>query len=152
LEEIITDALRFVAKFYERMEQSALHIYHSALPFTPTECLLYDKYRNEMSYKVSHLGVGLTQWDALIVNMKFDDQAPEVAFSRDGSHLVVRTSKDLKFYDAMVGTPIKTCNFDRDNGVLVDDFSAIAVPSGNIVTLHSMTSNMHIARTLIAFI
>ncbi|KIL56976.1 hypothetical protein M378DRAFT_423632, partial [Amanita muscaria Koide BX008] len=41
LHELLSDALRFIGKFYELIKRSALHTYYSALPFTPSDSLLY---------------------------------------------------------------------------------------------------------------
>ena len=40
-----------VCKWYEVIEQSALHTYHSALVFTPTQQHLYKRHCKEMAYK-----------------------------------------------------------------------------------------------------
>src|SRR6266704_3667746 len=113
MREMITDTFRLVSKCYEVIKRSALHTYHSALVFTPTQQLLYQRHCKEMTHKACWLRGGLAQWDPLVATVSHPN-ATSVRFSRKscGSQLASLTSKDVRFWDAMSGTPISAPNLD----------------------------------------
>src|ERR1700760_2394006 len=102
MSETIIDAFRLICKFYEIIKRSALHTYHSALLFTPTEQHLYKRHCKEMTYKACWLRGGLAQWDPLVATVS-DPSGGEcffLIFSRDSSQLASLTSDDIRFWDA----------------------------------------------------
>ncbi|KIL59908.1 hypothetical protein M378DRAFT_84476, partial [Amanita muscaria Koide BX008] len=64
--QLLSDALRFISKFYELIKRLALHTYYSALPFSPTSSLLYRRYIKEARHYLCGIEGGLEKWDALI--------------------------------------------------------------------------------------
>ena len=145
MRETITDAFRLVCKCYEIIERSALHIYHSALVITPTEQLLYKRYCKEMTHKACWLRGGLAQWDPLIATVTHPSDDPRhmsVMFSPDSSQLASLAQKEIRFWDALSGTPISSSKLGGDNIVLADDFSIAATLCDNTIELYSVATNM----------
>ena len=124
--ETIIDLFRLVCKFYEVIKGSALHTYHSALVFTPTQQLLYKRHCQEMTHKAFWLRGGLTHWDPLISTSRHP-KVKSVRFSQDGSQLASLAPQDIRFRDAMSGTPISCSNLGGYNTMLANDFSVAAV-------------------------
>src|SRR6266478_4642904 len=102
---IIIDAFRFVSKFYELIKGSALHAYHSALVFTPTQQLLYKKHCTEMTHKACWLRGGLVQWDPQVATCHHPGRL-SFRFSPDSSQLASLGRDNIQIWDAMSGTPI----------------------------------------------
>src|SRR6266478_1019769 len=146
MRETTMDAFRLVSKFYEVIKASALHIYHSTLVFTPTQPLLYKRHCKEMTHKACWLRGGLAQWDPLISASRHPvADLVALKFSRDSAQLATLTSKDIRFWDAMSGTPISCSNRGGGNIVLADDFSVIAIPCNNTIELHNVATDMPVA-------
>ncbi|KIL59677.1 hypothetical protein M378DRAFT_84766, partial [Amanita muscaria Koide BX008] len=87
LHQFLSDALRFISKFYEIINRSALHTYYSALPFTPTSSLLYRRYIKEARHNICGIEGGPERWDALVANPNRggkDDRVSLMEFGPDG--------------------------------------------------------------------
>ncbi|KIL56376.1 hypothetical protein M378DRAFT_89420, partial [Amanita muscaria Koide BX008] len=106
--QLLLDALRFISKFYELIERSALHTYHSALPFTPTDSLLYRRYIKEARHNICSIEDGLEKWDVLVANLNHGEQVGVVKFSVDSTLFVSCSKGKSKIWDATTGTPIST--------------------------------------------
>src|SRR6266478_1246128 len=143
MRKTITDAFRLVSRLYEVIKRSALHTYHSALVFAPTQQPLYERYFKEMTHKASWLRGGLAQWDPLVATVSHPEghQDISVRFSPDSSQLASLTSEGIGFWDAMSGTPISGSAF----GVLADDFSIVAMPFDNTIRLCNVATNTLVA-------
>ncbi|KIL56958.1 hypothetical protein M378DRAFT_39152, partial [Amanita muscaria Koide BX008] len=96
LHQLLSDALRFIGQFYDIIERSALHTYYSALPFTPSDSLLYRRYIKDAVDNLCIIEGGAENWDALLYNVKTDSfistlpfQATSIAFSPDCTRLAV---------------------------------------------------------------
>ncbi|KAM6495266.1 Quinonprotein alcohol dehydrogenase-like superfamily [Amanita muscaria] len=113
--KLFSDGLRFISKFYEIIEHSALHIYYSALPFTPTESLLYRTYyEQETTHNKCRVDGGPKQWDALLSRFEHGARVERVAFSQDGSKLLSWSSYDqnVRLWHASAGIPLGTISGD----------------------------------------
>ncbi|KIL65304.1 hypothetical protein M378DRAFT_24110 [Amanita muscaria Koide BX008] len=66
LRELLYDALRFLSKLTAAIKPPPLFTYHSALPFTPTESLIYQRYNREMMDNICRVHGGPKRWDAVI--------------------------------------------------------------------------------------
>jgi hypothetical protein len=117
MREIFYDAWRFISMFYDTIRRSALHTYHSALPFIPARNLFYKIYKKDMC-DVQLLNGGPERWDALVAtrNHESEDPVRHVTFSLGGSHLASwtrewrergdarRRREEVKLWDATSGT------------------------------------------------
>ncbi|KIL66521.1 hypothetical protein M378DRAFT_75235, partial [Amanita muscaria Koide BX008] len=118
LHQLLSDALQFISKFYEIIKRSALHTYYSALPFTPTDSLLYHRYIKEAEHKICSVEGGPEKWDALVATLRHQS-VDAIKFSLD-STLFLSCSNGcvdeyrkyeqgtLNIWDAATGTPIFT--------------------------------------------
>ncbi|KIL56290.1 hypothetical protein M378DRAFT_39682, partial [Amanita muscaria Koide BX008] len=98
LHPLLSDALRFIGKFYELIKRSALHTYYSALPFTPSDSLLYRRYIKDAVDNACSIEGGPEKWDALLYNVQTHSfistlpfGATSIAFSPDCTRLAVGT-------------------------------------------------------------
>ncbi|KIL55852.1 hypothetical protein M378DRAFT_560946 [Amanita muscaria Koide BX008] len=151
LRQLLSDGLRFISKFYEIIERSALHTYYSALPFTPTDSLLYRRYIDEALHL--HRGcnvIGISnQWDALLANLNHGRGVNNIQFSLDSTMLVSwnggssSTSQKamLKVWDAVAGTPISTIKGGSGSFAIANDFSTVASFKGNAITLYNVNGS-----------
>src|ERR1700759_3845279 len=117
------DTFRLDSKFYEVIERSPLHTYHSALVFVPTQQFLYKRQRKEMTHNACWLRGGLAHWDPLIATFTHPSELRSIRFSPDSSQLASFTQKAIRLWDAMSGTPISVPNWEGSGIVLADNFS-----------------------------
>ncbi|KIL58649.1 hypothetical protein M378DRAFT_53600, partial [Amanita muscaria Koide BX008] len=116
LRQLLSDALRFISKFYEIIKRSALHTYYSALPFTPTNSLLYHRYIKEAEHNICSIQGGPEKWDAFVANLRHERSVQVIKFSLDSTLFLSCFKGDeeynmqgkLKIWDAATGTPIST--------------------------------------------
>ncbi|KIL62287.1 hypothetical protein M378DRAFT_51075, partial [Amanita muscaria Koide BX008] len=115
LHQLLSDTLRFIPKFYELIHRSALHTYHSALPFTPTDSLLYRRYIKESVHNICGIEGGLEKWDAHVATMSHEEYVEVAKFSLDSARFISCSEGrvgdglgKLKIWDAATGAPIST--------------------------------------------
>ena len=95
--DIIDDYTRFVIVFFGVITTSAPHIYHSALPLSPSTSIVYDRYK-EYAHPLARVVWGApTSWEPSVATMYSDCWAEEIAWSpcnkfiavaRPGSNMV----------------------------------------------------------------
>ncbi|KIL55771.1 hypothetical protein M378DRAFT_17648 [Amanita muscaria Koide BX008] len=143
LHQLLSDTLRFISKFYAGINRSALHTYHSALPFTPTSSLLYRRYIKEPQHNICLIEGGPEKWDALLAHLNHGGRGVDfIKFSLDStlfiscSELFRNDPGKLKIWDTAMGNPISTILGDRF--AFTNDFSTIASSSDNIITYYNM--------------
>ncbi|KIL57153.1 hypothetical protein M378DRAFT_16425 [Amanita muscaria Koide BX008] len=147
LHQLLSDALHFISKFYEIIKRSALHTYYSALPFTPTNSLLYHRYIKEAEHNICSVEGGPEKWDGFVVaNLRHEEYVEVIKFSLDSTLFLscfngyvdegIRKQGKLKIWDAATGTPISTIPGDRF--AVANDFSTVASSQDNIATLYDM--------------
>ncbi|KIL66507.1 hypothetical protein M378DRAFT_160981 [Amanita muscaria Koide BX008] len=143
LRQLLLDGLRFISKFYETIETSALHTYYSALSFTPTDTLLYHRYIEEAAHNVCSVEGGPAKWDALVANWPHGEQVDAVKFSLDNTMLVSLSERKLKVWDAATGTPISTIRVGGFGGgfAIANNFSTVASFNDNIITLYDVNGS-----------
>ncbi|KIL61583.1 hypothetical protein M378DRAFT_166694 [Amanita muscaria Koide BX008] len=142
--QLLSDGLRFISKFYQIIERSALQTYYSALLFTPTDSPLYRRYINEALHFHRGCVIGLpNQWDALIANLKHgSSEVNNVQFSPDSTMFVswdnVFEQKTMfKVWDAVTGTPISTIKGGWSFAI-ANDCSTVASFENNAITLYNL--------------
>src|ERR1700691_2116838 len=85
---LLDDGCRFLPRFYKIIEQSALHIYHSALTFTPPETKLFQLYGHKMTNRIHVISGVEKSWNPLLAVLQgHSDRVFSVTFSSDGSRL-----------------------------------------------------------------
>ncbi|KIL55054.1 hypothetical protein M378DRAFT_658439 [Amanita muscaria Koide BX008] len=146
LHELLSDTLRFISKFYEIIKRSALHTYYSALPFTPTNSLLYHRYIKEAEHNICSVEGGPEKWDAFVAKLRHGESIDVIKFSLDGTlflscsngyvNHIIREQGKLNIWDAATGTPISTIAGHRFS--VANDFSTVASSQDNIATLYNM--------------
>jgi WD40 repeat protein len=111
--DLIDDCERFVLRSFEGIEQSAMHIYHSAIPWAPTSSLTRKLYEHELITETKLLNAVDAAWDACIRITSVGDPAKAVVFSHKGGLIAAQCvpgdpqdllgSSRVKVFDAMTG-------------------------------------------------
>ncbi|KDQ13036.1 hypothetical protein BOTBODRAFT_401143 [Botryobasidium botryosum FD-172 SS1] len=107
LTELVNDSLRFCQLFAEIIEEHPLSIYQVALPFAPTESLLYKQFYQEGALpKV--WGDCLTSWPPMLQTLVgHTGDVISVAYSPDGSRVVSCSSDEsVRVWDAATGADV----------------------------------------------
>ena len=88
VDEILSDTYRLLSRFYGIIRSSALHIYHSALNFTPLGTRLHQMYSSRFPNRII-VRQGVPQhWSPLIAALRgHSDSVNVLSFSPDGSRL-----------------------------------------------------------------
>lgn len=145
--QLLSDGIRFITKFYETIKRSAYHTYCSALPFTPSESLLYRRYKKEASQYICQVQVWTDNWDALIAMPRHGKRFNQVAFSRDSTMFAswnevhcANTEEILNIWDASTGTARSRISSESNYAkfAIADDLSTIGSYRDNIITLHNV--------------
>ncbi|KAM6501726.1 hypothetical protein JOM56_001703 [Amanita muscaria] len=150
LYQLLSDALRSISKFYETIQRSALHTYYSALPFTPTNTLLYRQYIKEAEDNICSIEGGPEKWDALVAKLRHEQSVEVIKFSLDSTLFLsgfnsyvdyhgMRKQGKLNIWDAATGTPISTIAGDKF--AVANDFSTVASSRDNIAMLYNMNGS-----------
>ncbi|KAI0060080.1 WD40 repeat-like protein [Artomyces pyxidatus] len=87
---LLYDAYRFIVSHQTVINSSALHVYHTALPFTPHDTALYKTYEKETRDSVRVLQGMPRHWSPCLGTMHGrGDAAKAIAFSPDGLRVAV---------------------------------------------------------------
>ncbi|KIL55646.1 hypothetical protein M378DRAFT_173461 [Amanita muscaria Koide BX008] len=139
LHQLLSDALHFISTSYELIKRSALHTYYSALPFSPTDTLLYRRYIKEARHNVCGIEGGPEKWDALVAILSHGELVEFIKFSLDSRLFVSCSKRTLKIWDAATGTPISTIPGHRF--AVTNNFSTVALSSDNIITYYNVNGS-----------
>ena len=101
--DLIEDCERFVLRSFDGIEQSAMHIYHSALSWAPTSSRTRILYEHQITETKLLNAVGTT-WDACIRICPVGEKARAIVFSQKGALIAVRGNYLVKIFDTMTGT------------------------------------------------
>ncbi|KIL55595.1 hypothetical protein M378DRAFT_39740, partial [Amanita muscaria Koide BX008] len=88
------------------IKRSALHTYYSALPFTPTNSLLYHQYIKEAEHEICSIEGGPEKWDGLVAKLRHTQTVDVIKFSPDSILLAsysVHSQGKLNIWDAATG-------------------------------------------------
>jgi len=124
---MLQDAIRFVGRFGSILDKSAIHIYFSALPFTPRGTTLYRVYSAQYR-DIPHVTLGyLETWPeelCTVRNLGGDDRTPRLlAFSADSSRLGLSTPTHLVTASPVTGVQIGKYRMGNDRGSAVPEAS-----------------------------
>ncbi|KIL60507.1 hypothetical protein M378DRAFT_14071 [Amanita muscaria Koide BX008] len=142
--QLLSDGLRFISKFYQIIERSALQTYYSALLFTPTDSLLYRRNIDDALHRGCNVIGTTNQWDALIANLSHGNQGDNIQFSLDSTMFVSWNNEIkamLKVWDAVTGTPISMIKGGSCSFAIANDFSTVASFENNAITLYDVNGS-----------
>ena len=105
----IVDAQNFVLKYFDAIQESALHLYHSALPFCPTKSLLRQHHQNFLTEEV-HVKLGLDEdWETTFRTIKTkSSKLSSVIFAQDGSLIATSGDHSIQIFHAATGACLAT--------------------------------------------
>jgi hypothetical protein len=114
----IDDCERFVLQFFDPIELSAMHIYHSALPWSPASSLIRQQYQRQMTTEVKLLNAIDRDWDPYIKAIPIDKTAIAMTFSHNDSALAFVSKEYIKIYEITTG--VATFEVDQSAATSVD--------------------------------
>jgi WD40 repeat protein len=121
LSDLIDDCERFVLRSFDGVKQSAMHIYHSALPWTPTSSPTKQLYKRELVTETKLANAVSPTWDACIRIIPVGKGVNAVVFSPSGALIATHGKFCVKVFDAMTG--VNRATFDGHKSIYSVAFS-----------------------------
>src|ERR1700733_4269797 len=88
VQAILNYSSRFISKYYDIIQRSALHTYHSALTLTPHDTELFQTYGDKTKSVFFAVAGVRNNWDPLITILSGHSLSVQsVTFSPDGSKI-----------------------------------------------------------------
>ncbi|KAJ7776917.1 WD40 repeat-like protein [Mycena maculata] len=106
LANLIHDSHRFLAVFAPQIAQSVLHIYISAIPFSPSKSLVRKHYISSLSHTVQLKGELSDRWPGLLKTLHHTERVHSVAFSPDEKRIVSSDMRMVCIWDSETGAAI----------------------------------------------
>ena len=98
---LVRDYVRFVIAFFEIINTSAPHIYHSALLLSPRKSITYEMYKNHTS-PLARVVQGIPDsWERGIATATFDDTLFDAVWSPCNRFIAVAKSRSVEVLDAV---------------------------------------------------
>ena len=104
----MNDVFRFLSYNADVISFNALHIYHSALPFTPTETQLRKFYAHELETSVKTLHGVERGWDPTLMVMRFNAPIYRFSWSPNGRFIAAAGSEFVQIRDTLIGSSVVT--------------------------------------------
>jgi WD40 repeat protein len=101
--ELVDDSERFVLSFFDVIKDSAMHIYDSAIPWSPMSSLTRQLYDRQMTTDVKLVNAIDPRWDSCLRTIPIHNVADKIVFSHKGSALAVVSCKDVKIFETATG-------------------------------------------------
>jgi WD40 repeat protein len=120
---LIDDCERFVLRSFDGIKQSAMHIYHSALPWTPTSSPTRQLYERELMTEAKLVNAVGHTWDACIriIPVAVGERVKAVVFSPSAALIAAHGECCVKVFDAMTG--VNRATFDGHKSISTVAFS-----------------------------
>ncbi|KAG1871581.1 hypothetical protein F4604DRAFT_1955755 [Suillus subluteus] len=100
---LLADAVRFCQAFTAVIEQHPLLVYTSALPFSPTNSVLYQLFKDELSIPVVAGGFR-DEWSPLLMDIpRPGGEVTSLSLSSDGSQLISTVARGCYVWDVISG-------------------------------------------------
>ncbi|KAG2342057.1 hypothetical protein BDR05DRAFT_424914 [Suillus weaverae] len=100
---LLADAVRFCQAFAAVIEQHPLLVYSSALPFSPTNSVLYQLFKDELSIPVVAGGFR-DEWSPLLMDiLRPGGEVTSLSLSSDGSQLISTVARGCYVWDVISG-------------------------------------------------
>ncbi|KAI9439119.1 hypothetical protein H4582DRAFT_117919 [Lactarius indigo] len=114
LADLVNDAFRFLSYHADTISFNALHVYHSALPFTPTETQLRKMYAHELETSVKASQGVDPGWDPTMMVMRCN-QAPVwgISWSPNGRFIAAAGSKSIEIRDTLIGSSVVSIDLPK---------------------------------------
>jgi len=101
----MNDAQHFILEHFDTINNSPLHIYSYALPFSPPSSWLHKYYRAELSQGVRVVKGILAEWETCSRTVFFSDVPTSLAYWKD-TVVVGLQSGDITILDAITGSQV----------------------------------------------
>jgi len=113
LSDLINECERFILLFIEVMVQSAMHIYHSALPWTPASSVIRRLYETELTTEARLLIAVDMMWPACVWVISLSNgHAHTMAFSNNSEAFAICGSMGMEIFNTM--TLVRRVTFDKE--------------------------------------
>jgi WD40 repeat protein len=153
---VIDDCYRFVLGFFDVIEESAMHIYHSALPWSPTSSLIRKLYQKHITTEVKLVNAIDAHWNSYIRTIPVRNSINQIVFSHGGSALAVVSRNHVEIFETATGLAtfelderVISVAFTPDNDMLVGGFSDGSVRIWDVQTKHGVQSFVgHVKKVL----
>jgi WD40 repeat protein len=130
-----------VLGFFDVIEQSAMHIYHSTLPWSPTSSPTRQLYQRQLTPKVKLMNAIDAYWDPWIKTIPIQNSLIATAFSHNGSTLAVVSKGYVKIIETETGAVTLevdesaiSVNFSPNDDMIVCGFEDGMVRAWNVQT------------------
>ena len=98
---LVGDYLRFVITFFEAINVSAPHIYHSALLLSPRTSITYEMHKQH-AHPLARVVQGIpVSWEVVAATANFDEDLDDVAWSPCNRFIAVANPKFVEVFDAV---------------------------------------------------
>ena len=110
---LVEDYIRFVIAFFEIINTSAPHIYHSALPLSPRISITHEMYKKHASPLVRVVQGMPNSWELVDATAHLDEDLQDAVWSPCNRFIAVAKTGSLNLLDAV--TLGRLCVFDLPN-------------------------------------
>ena len=98
---LVEDYIRFVIAFFEIINTSAPHIYHSALPLSPRTSITHEMYKQHASPLVRVVQGMPDSWERVIATATFRYHVSDAVWSPCNRFIAVTTTESVELLDAV---------------------------------------------------
>ena len=108
---LVEDYVRFILAFFEIINISAPHIYHSALPLSPRTSITREVYKKHASPLVRVVQGMPDSWERVVATTNLDRDPSDAIWSPCNRFIALATSHDVRLLDAI--TLSRLCVFKK---------------------------------------